>query len=742
MGIAASSRVALAAVVTGAVLLFAPGSGARAAGPPVVESSWVTGVTATSAVLHASINPNGLNSTYRFEYVTQAAWDANGFTGAAITPPSGAGSLGAGTDPVAVSRQITFLLPTTTYRYRVRASNGTVVFGTERTLTTEVPSNLFELADNRAWELVSPVDKEGGAVAAPESLFGGGVFQAAANGGSIAYGSASSFAGGAGALGASQYVATRSPSAWSTQNVTTPMVSGSYGDQPDGTPYRIFSQDLSLALLSNGVRCRSVAGLCPVANPPLPGSGAPAGYRNYYLRDGAGGFAALLDGADLAGLEPDEFELAFVGATPDLQHLVLSSCAKLTAAATEIPAPGGCEEAKQNLYEWSGGALASINLLPGEPVTTPGAVLAAPAGAISSDGARIYFKELESGPIYLREAGGPTKLLAETAGGGVFQAAGADGSVAYFLRGETLYRYDSGTEASEPIASGVKGVLGASADATYVYYQDAAGLQRWHAGSSLQVAAGAAATLAGDYPPATGTSRVSADGTRLAFLSAAELTTYDNADANTGAPDTELYLYRDSAGSGAEALLCVSCNPTGERPEGSASIPGAYANGSLQLYKPRVLTANGNRLFFDSPDRLSVTDTDGRPDVYEWEATGTGDCVRAPGCAGLISEGRTQGASFVDASASGDDVFFLTGESSVGVDPGSIDLYDARVGGGLAEPVKPFVCVGDACQALPSPPDDPTPGTLVPSSGNPAPQVVKHKHKRKRKRKHHRGALR
>jgi hypothetical protein len=719
-------------------LLLAAGAGSAQAAAPEVAATWVTDVTATSANLRARINPNGLPGTYRFEYVTQAAWEASGFTGAAITPPSGAGALGSGTESIAVVRQIGSLAPTTTYRYRVRANNGTIVFGPERVLTTEVPSNLFKLPDDRAWELVSPVNKEGGAIADPESLFGGGAFQAAATGGSITYGSAFSFGDGAGALGASQYVSTRSPGGWSTQNITTPMLSGSYGDEPDGTPYRLFSEDLSRALLSNGVRCRSVGMSCPVANPPLPGSGAPAGYRNYYLRDGSGSFGAVLTAASLGGLAlaSDEFELALAGTTPDLAHIVLSSCAKLTADATEVAAPGGCNEGEQNLYEWSGGGLALLNLLPGDSSGTPGAVLAAQSGAISSDGSSVYFTLFEDGALYLRE-GAETKLLPETTGGGAsFQAASSDGAVAFFITvGGALYRYDASAESSQQIASGVKGVLGASADGSYAYYQDASGLQQWHEGTTTQVVAGADATLPSDYPPSTGTSRVSADGTSLAFLSDAELTEYENVDVNTGLRDTELYLYREGAGS----LICASCNPTGERPEGSASIPGAYANGSLRAYKPRVLSSSGNRLFFDSADKLAVTDTDSAPDVYEWEAQGSGDCTRAPGCLSLISEARGDGASFLDASASGEDVFFLTGESSVGADPGSIDVYDARVGGGFAEPPKPFVCTGDACQALPSPPDDPTPGTQVPNAGNPPLRVVKHKHKRKRQ---HRKALR
>jgi hypothetical protein len=169
------------------------------------------------------------------------------------------------------------------------------------------------------------------------------------------------------------------------------------------------------------------------------------------------------------------------------------------------------------------------------------------------------------------------------------------------------------------------------------------------------------------------------------------------------------------------------------------------ANGSAAFYRPRVLSAGGNRVFFDSDDRLLTPDTDSRPDVYEWEAGGVGDCTRQPGCLGLISGGRGEGGRFLDASADGGDVFFLTGDSLVGTDPGSIDVYDYRVEGGFSEPEAPFACKGDACQPLPSQPEDPTPGTLAPTAGNPPLKIEKprkrHRHKPRRHR-HHRGSRR
>jgi hypothetical protein len=196
-------------------------------------------------------------------------------------------------------------------------------------------------------------------------------------------------------------------------------------------------------------------------------------------------------------------------------------------------------------------------------------------------------------------------------------------------------------------------------------------------------------------------------------------------------------------GGGAARLTCVSCNPTGERPRGGASIPGALANGTgagaLSAYKPRNLSADGERVFFETTDRLSSQDTNEAVDVYEWEADGEGTCARTGGCVQLISGGRDPGPSyFLDADESGSDAFFLTAASLYSPDPGSYDVYDAREGGGFRVPESPIPCVADACQVLPEAPEDPTPGTLVANSGNPPMKVegAKSQSKSKKKKKH------
>jgi WD40-like Beta Propeller Repeat len=735
----------LAALLLCAAALGGSVAPASAAGEPAVDAAFVESVTATSVALHGRINPNGLATTYRFEYITEAAFQANlaasppreGFSGAVRKPVTPAG-VGAGTSDVPVSQQPSGLTPVTIYHYRLVATNSAgTAMSPDRKFGTEEPTNVVRVLDGRAYEMVSPVEKNGGAIQGFGGNFGGDVLQAAADGNAVTYSSADSFgAGPQGAPAGSQYLARRGGGGWASENITTPLLSGSYGDTPDGVPYQLFSTDLSRGLLSNGQRCRGSNGECPVANPPLPGTGAPAGYRDYYRRDNAsGGFQSLLSGADLSGttLGSGQFELAFAAATPDLGHVVLSSCARLTAAATEVAAAGGCDPAAQNLYEWSGSGLTLINLLPGDTQGTPGARMAARSGAISADGSRVYWTE--GGSIYLRE-GTQTRLLGESAGG-TFQTASVSGRFAFFVTAAgDLDRYDatSGTSSDLAPGAGVLGVLGASEDGTHVYYLSGSGLFLWNEGTTTKIAVAAAA---GDYPPSTGAARVSPDGSHLAFVSTAELTGYENNGV------TEVFLYGPPAAGGPAQLTCVSCNPTGERPQGPSSIPGALANGSgegaTRTYKPRALSSNGFRVFFDSSDVLAVGDTNQRPDVYEWEAAGSGDCGREGGCVALISSGRSaEPSTFIDASANGSDAFFLTEASLVPGDPGSFDLYDDHEAGGFAVPPTPIPCNGDACQALPEAPEDPTPGTLVPNAGNPALQFTKPTTKKKHHKHHHR----
>jgi hypothetical protein len=653
------------------------------AAPPQVTGTWAAEITATSARFKGLVDTANQLTSYRFDYITLSAYEANlaaaqdPFKGA-LKVPTGfeAKLIASATEQEAVQR-VAGLVADTSYRYRLVVKNPSgEQIGPERTITTQEASPSFSLPEGRGWEMVSPIDKNGGEIATPETLFGGGDFQAAAQGGSVTYGSASSFAGAAGAPGASQYLSTRSGGGWSTQNLTLATKAGAFGTNPDGAPYRLFSTDLSTALALS----------------------EPHAFQ-------------LLAVGSLTSLHSlAASDLSFAGATKDLSQIVFST--------------------GENLYERSGGTSVAINIEPGDSSPTPGASLAAQGGgAISTGGQRIYWVDKDA-RLLVRD--GERSLLVDPEG--EFQAASSDGQVAYFTKAAHLYRYSLATESASDLTPGgaVLGVLGASADASSVYYLDATGVKLFHEGTTIPVAADAAPS---SYPPATGTARVSADGRHLAFLSSESLTGYESLGTQ------ELYLYSASA-PGPGSLLCASCNPTGARPVGLSTVPGAISNGSeVKTYKPRVMDTQGSRLFFDSQDALSAKDSNAEPDVYEWRAQGVGGCAKAAGCVALISSGRgAEPSRFIDASADGADVFFLAPDSLVSSDPGSLDLYDARIGGGFPEPTPPIPCFGDACQPLPPEPEDPTPGTLfIGSEANPALHFEGTEAKQGKKGKGHKG---
>jgi hypothetical protein len=351
-----------------------------------------------------------------------------------------------------------------------------------------------------------------------------------------------------------------------------------------------------------------------------------------------------------------------------------------------------------------------------------------------------------------------------------FWTASADGSEAIYSEGPlrdaenergTLYRRDVDAETSTQIAKNVTGVLGAGDDASYVYFTSwevldggaAAGepnLYLEHEGSITFVAT----LTAADTGPTEGpngidhastvdstesryhSSRVTPDGRHLAFQTAYPQLGYDNTDAVNGKAALEVYLYDADA----DELTCASCNPSGGRPVGQV-LQAPYDAGahvptfgwaaawiptfSHDLYAPRALSSDGNRLYFNSFDALVPRDSNGAQDVYQWEAQGTGGCERAGGCINLLSTGEDpQKSEFVDATPDGSDVFIETDSDLDPRDPGLTDIYDVREGGGYPPSPPPSPpCVGDACQSIPAAPNDPTPASAgFRGAGDPAPR--------------------
>jgi hypothetical protein len=102
----------LAAVAS---VLGSTGVGATVAraSAPVVTTRAATAIGPSSAVLQGTVNPKDKNTAYAFEYGTMAAYGA-------LSPP---GSAGKGKTDVPVSYTLSGLQPSTTYHFRLVASN-------------------------------------------------------------------------------------------------------------------------------------------------------------------------------------------------------------------------------------------------------------------------------------------------------------------------------------------------------------------------------------------------------------------------------------------------------------------------------------------------------------------------------------------------------------------------------------------------------------------------------------------
>jgi hypothetical protein len=775
---------------------------------PAIKATWSEGVTGTEATLKAEINPEGKATTYRFEYDTTPYSEGEGPHGTSVPIPDG----GVGSDSAVhtVSALLEGLQPGTTYHFRVLATNSDALNeGPDRTFATFVkpgpdscPNAAFRtgpsaaLPDCRAYEMVSPVDKNGGDIVAATDLGSPTDFtQAAIEGGRITYTSATAFGDAVRGAYANQYIATRGEGGWSTHAINPPQGTTVFDPGFETAvdlqnAFQAFTPDLCHALMVD-------QNLEPLT------ADAIHEYTDLYWRDncgaGANSYEAVTRGEPptSSGFGPN-MGLGALNYSGDRCEVILTA----TAALTPDAVPGN--QIVGQIYDFScdGGRRLVSKLPDGEanPInsqigTTSGGQDSTLAKGVAADASRVFWTASGSGPgsLFVRLNPDQPETVAKDGEGNcvpdpalactvaIFEAtsgakarfwtADAEGSTAIFTAGSTLYEYDVASEAKTKIAGEAGGVVGASDDLSHLYFTSeealAAGssagemnlyLRREGENTFIATLAAADSGHGGNVTPGIDSatpvsrfSRLGPDGRHLAFTSqskalAETVAGYDNTDQSTGEPDREAYLYDADT----EQLRCASCNPSGARPLGLSRIGGWQWSNTAS----RNLSADGSRLFFESFDALLPTDTNGQKDVYEWEAPGTGPsggrCTEASpsfsaqddGCLSLISSGHSlEESTFVDASADGRDVFISTDSSLDPRDPGLIDIYDAREGGGFPPPpLEPTPCVGDACQSVPAPPNHPTPATsALAGDGNVHKRPPKAHHKKKHhKRKHHR----
>jgi hypothetical protein len=774
--------------------------------PPFeILETFATDVGSTEGRLHSVVNPLGIVTTGYFEYVSDAKYQVNGFAEASKAPDVDNSeaplSFGSGEAGKEVSARISSLEPGVAYHYRIVVTDPFVSkAGPERTLRTfpltatpanPCPNTVFrsgpaaKLPDCRAYEMVSPVDKNGGDVKVLGSTlnYPARLEESSVDGNRFAYSSVTAFGDALSAPWSSEYIATRhAGQGWLTHAVSPPRESNSLTLIPAfkwDAQYKLFSPDLSEGWLIHDT------------NPPLDEC-APEGFIGLYRRDNATDDYEALTIAAPTNIGEGGYELELQGVSADKAHAVFRANGKLTNKAAT--------NGRRQLYmhdrgeEGGCGTLRLVSVLPDGSASTADSSLgtfeglpgesrgSAVTNAVSPDGSRVFWST-QPGALYLRDM--EVGKTVQIAAGGLFSTASPDGSKVLYSVGGSLFEADAdkalaGEAASTPIAAGFQGLVATSENLSRLYFvstevlggEGEAGkfnlyLREGGTTSLVTTLYGGDATLPGGDisglfnlqgfavgPPnsiANGV-RATADGSHLAFVSAGSPTGYDNTDVADGRKALEVYLYDAET----DDLVCISCSPTGARPSGrvfesfgSTTIRRVAARmpaGQNMLTTPRALTSDGNRLFFDSYDALLPRDTNGKGDVYEWmRASGQKDCDKAGaelyvpssgGCLSLISSGLNPvDSELADISPDGTDVFIRTASSFLPQDPGLVDVYDARVNGGLPQPpAPPPACEGETCQGAPSPPNDPTPasaGFKGPTGVPSKPRCAKGKARRK-----------
>ena len=534
----------------GAGLGTAEGPAFETKGPLEIEDLWAMEVGTDTATLGAIVNPVGSPTEGHFEYVTDAQFKASGFD-EAVKVPAGEAEIDFGEGEAGVKRIVTLypLQAGTTYHFRIAATNDVLKASSSEDFVSSAPETFrtFDprgpsepcsandafrigaaalLPDCRAYELVSPLDKENGDIKAQQeftSTLPAVVNQSSLSGERLTYGSYRAFADTRSAPYTSQYIAARDPEAGWLSDVINPPQDGSIkGSVVLDNEYRFFSDDLCEGWIT------------PFFEPTLA-EGAIPGYYNLYRRtelceEETETYEAITTAAPLnLGLPQNEDFLYKVepqghAADGSVTAFVSNDSLGGTGAPSQPGGPGGCKKFEVEPGKFSGGNCKKRLYVKGEGLGAkprfvcirPGGVTISAnencaagtfnnvgrfgsarspnvKGAFSEDGKRLFWSTWTEdvnpdGKIYLREnplgSGGECSNesapctrevskageLASGSSGAHFWQAALDGSAALYTTGGDLYRYVTASKTSELVAGEVLGLVGASEDVQRVYF--------------------------------------------------------------------------------------------------------------------------------------------------------------------------------------------------------------------------------------------------------------------------------
>lgn len=727
--------------------------------PPQVVATSVSGVDDTSATLEAKINPGSAATTYHFEYLTLAEYEAatpgEEFADATSTPESA--SIGADNQAHGASATIAGLDPFTAYRFRVVATNEKALGGVAgpatafKTLPVTGPESCPNAAvraqqgstylpECRAYEIVNTPGLDLGDVNRIPFM--------SDDGNAIAYLSVGAANDALGAGVSSISLARRGVNGWESTSAD-PFATGVSNAGTGFTGVKAFSTDLSRLV---------VDALLPMNTADTDG------ISDYYRVDIGVGTSTLMTQKE------NQFPIIMGGASLDLERIVFIGA---SGAVNGIWVSDGTNRELMSKYPNEEAVLpgqaafSSPQFERGKDIGGSGNTGTAPfvqrggAHGVSDDARRVYFTDF-SGKIYVRDVVPSTpRTLAVSVSSrtgdvgtsypATFISATHDGGSAYFhssaqltdgaTPGGGIYRFDLATDSvtqvtpdAGPGGFDIRGSI-VSDDQSHVYFTSNAALAgdaqagdtnvyAWTSGDGFRFIA-----KVGNNTPLT---RVTPDGRYLLLMTSTSIDGAPNNDSQA------LYRY-DYAN---DEVVCVSCRPDGTPSRGAAYIDAqSVGQPGASLIRNRALSFDG-RVAFTSTDRLVAGDQTSAMDVYLYH----------DGTVSLLSSGREETGSFVgDISDDGKSVSILTRAPLVGADRDAkeYDAYDAYVGGGFLEaPPAPAPCEGEACRGSASS----TPGAAAPTTpsfigpGNPRPCAKgkvrrngrcekRHKHRKKHRSK-------
>jgi hypothetical protein len=473
--------------------------------PAVPEIESVSSSHASSAFidLDAVIDPHGVHTTYHFEFLTAAAYreDGESFGGpqpaaAAPSPDGAVGSGGAtGNEPEGVTVHLDGLSPGSEYRYRVVASSECEALdnpghqcvsagGVESFTTLAAPE--AGLPDGRAYELVTPANKEGGSDMFAEEETNGEFYNQhstgtpSLDGDGFILSTFSSF-GEFPFAGENAYVFRRNATGWANTSLASPsmgvqVVASGVGllFDPNDLSRVGFQDTIGSVLSSEGEYHVALVGRPGAPNPACPEPGG--------IEDALAGECYLMLRKDPhRHLGEEKIESFVVGGSQDLSHIILDIDAKgaCSSTATSLKVTTG-----DVLCEWDGDverledgearpALKLINLAPGSetaPTSACGAQLGGVSSitrgpafrAVSADGTRIFFTSPQT---VGRENGMP-------AGKGCWNGGTLNAPQLYMRAGgETVQVSAPEPGVADPSGQHVAEYAGASKDGSKVFFE-------------------------------------------------------------------------------------------------------------------------------------------------------------------------------------------------------------------------------------------------------------------------------